>query len=209
MGDHYFTADPATADDRRDVSARIWGREYEFTTARGVFARDGLDKATAILLATCGPPRTARIVLDLGCGWGPIACAIARECSDVVVHAVDTNARALDLVRRNADRLGVRDRVLAYAPDEVPPTAYDEVWSNPPIRVGKPALHEMLAHWLARLTDDGVARFVVGKNLGSDSLQRWLIERGYRTDRITSAKGFRVLRTRAADRADGPVPDRP
>lgn len=196
MGDHYFSADPATADHRRNTAARIWGRDYMFTTARGVFARDGLDKATAILLGVCDPPRTARIVLDLGCGWGPIACALARECSDVVVHAVDTNARALDLVRHNADRLGVRDRVLAYAPDEVPQAAYDEIWSNPPIRVGKPALHELLLTWLARLADDGVARLVVGKNLGSDSLQHWLNDHGYPTDRITSAKGFRVLHSR-------------
>ena len=195
MGDHYFTADPATADHRRDVAAHIWGREYTFTTASGVFARDGLDKATAVLLDAFDPPRTARTVLDLGCGWGPIACAIARECSDVVVHAVDTNDRALDLVRHNADRLGVRDRVLTYTPDDVPPAMYDEIWSNPPIRIGKAALHELLLHWLGRLADDGVARLVVGKNLGSDSLQRWLTEQGYPTDRFTSVKGFRVLRT--------------
>ncbi|UYM03802.1 class I SAM-dependent methyltransferase [Solicola gregarius] len=198
MGDHYFSAQPAAGDVRRDVNAHIWGREYTFTTARGVFARDGLDKATAVLLDTCDPPRTARTVLDLGCGWGPVACAIARECSDVVVHAVDTNERALDLVRRNADRLGVRERVLAYAPDEAPATTYDEIWSNPPIRIGKPALHELLLTWLARLSDGGVARLVVGKNLGSDSLQRWLIERGYPTERITSAKGFRVLEARSS-----------
>ncbi|UPK75940.1 class I SAM-dependent methyltransferase [Nocardioidaceae bacterium SCSIO 66511] len=196
MADHYFSAEPAAADERRDVRARIWGRDYKFTTARGVFARDGLDKATAILLDSCEPPRSARTVLDLGCGWGPVACAIARECSDVVVHAVDTNERALDLVRRNADRLGIRDRVLAYAPDEVPPTTYDEIWSNPPIRIGKPALHDLLLTWLARLADGGVARLVVGKNLGSDSLQRWLIDQGYPTERLTSAKGFRVLQTR-------------
>lgn len=195
MADHYFSADPAVADHRRDIVARIWGHEYAFTTARGVFARDGLDKASKILLDTCDPPRTARTVLDLGCGWGAIACAIARECSDVVVHAVDTNERALDLVRRNADRLGIRDRVLAYTPAEVPATTYEEIWSNPPIRIGKPALHELLLHWLARLADDGIARLVVGKNLGSDSLQRWLTEQGYPTDRITSTKGFRVLQS--------------
>jgi len=196
VGDHYFSADPAAADQRREILARIWGREYRFTTTRGVFARDALDKATAVLFDACGPPRTARTVLDLGCGWGPIACAIARECSDVVVHAVDTNARALELVRHNADRLDVRDRVLVYTPDETPEVAYDEIWSNPPIRIGKPALHEMLLHWFARLGEGGVANLVVGKNLGSDSLQRWLIEQGHPTERIASAKGFRVLRAR-------------
>lgn len=209
MVDHYFSADPEATDHRRDIATRICGRDYTFTTARGVFARDGLDKATKILLDTCEPPRTARTVLDLGCGWGPLACAIARECSDVVVHAVDTNARALDLVRRNADRLDVRERVLAYAPDEAPDVTYDEIWSNPPIRIGKQALHEMLLHWFGRLSDEGVARLVVGKNLGSDSLQRWLNEQGYPTDRLTSAKGFRILRAQAPEDIEEPAPGHP
>lgn len=196
MSGHYFDAEPGVDDDRRDITATIWGREYAFTTARGVFARSGLDKATAILLRESEPPAGASTVLDLGCGWGPIGCAIATECPDTIVHAVDPNLRALDLVRVNADRFGVGDRVLAYPPEQVPPATYDEVWSNPPIRVGKTELHAILLHWLPRLAPGGVARLVVGKNLGADSLQRWLTEQGYPTERVTSAKGFRVLSTR-------------
>lgn len=197
MTDHYFNAEPSVADVRSDVEVRVWDRDLTFTTARGVFAREGLDTATDILLRASQPPREARTVLDLGCGWGPIACAVAVTCPDTLVHAIDTNERALDLTRTNAERLGVADRVIAMPPDMVPPgTSYDQIWSNPPIRIGKTALHELLLRWLPRLSESGTARLVVGKNLGSDSLQRWLVEQGWPTERETSVKGFRVLLVR-------------
>ena len=73
---------------------------------------------------------------------------------------------------------------------------YDEIWSNPPIRVGKQVLHDLLLTWLPRLAPGGRAVMVVGKNLGADSLQRWLGEQGWPTTRLASAKGFRILETR-------------
>jgi len=197
MTDHYFNSEPTVADRRSTVNTHIWSRDYEFTTASGVFAREGLDKATGILLAASTTPVGKQTILDLGCGWGPIACAIAVEDPDATVYAVDTNERALDLVRVNAERAGVAERVIASLPDGVPQDIdFDSIWSNPPIRVGKQSLHELLLRWLPRLAPDGSARLVVGKNLGSDSLQSWLIEQGWPTKRETSVKGFRVLRVK-------------
>ncbi|WP_262850533.1 class I SAM-dependent methyltransferase [Mumia quercus] len=197
MTEHYFDASPSGPEERRDVRARVWDHDYVFTTAAGVFARDGLDKATAVLLRTFEPPDHARTVLDLGCGWGPIACAVAAEVPACTVHAVDTNARAVALTRENAERAGVADRVVASLPEDVPAhVTFDEIWSNPPIRIGKAALHALLLTWLPRLADDGVARLVVGKNLGADSLARWLTEQGWPTEKVASAKGFRVLLVR-------------
>lgn len=197
MTDHYFDADPDVADVRDELEARIWGRDYRFETSRGVFSRERLDKATEILLEASTPPRGAANVLDLGCGWGPISCAIAVECPDVVVHAVDTNSRALDLARVNAERAGVAERVRATLPDDADPdTTFDAIWSNPPIRIGKVALHDLFLQWLPRLSPDGSARLVVGKNLGSDSLQQWLTDEGWPCERETSVKGFRVLTVR-------------
>jgi 16S rRNA (guanine1207-N2)-methyltransferase len=110
---------------------------------------------------------------------------------------VDVNERALLLARENAAQLGVAERFTALPPDQVDPGAtYDEIWSNPPIRVGKEALHELLLQWLPRLRPGGRAVLVVGKNLGSDSLARWLGEQGYPTEKQASAKGFRVLESR-------------
>jgi 16S rRNA G1207 methylase RsmC len=196
VADHYFDPAPGSDDRRHEVSATVWGRELTFTTSSGVFSHDGLDKATAVLLSTSTPPPGGTL-LDLGCGWGPIACSVAAASPTATVWAVDVNERALELTRLNAERLGVAVRVAQ--PAEVPPdVVFDHIWSNPPIRVGKQALHELLLAWLPRLAPGGTARLVVGKNLGSDSLQRWLVEQGWPTVRLGSEKGFRVLEVRRA-----------
>ena len=189
--EHYFDAVPSVPDRRREITTRIWDRDMTFTTSSGVFATDGLDKATAVFLQHSTPP-SGGTILDLGCGWGPIACAIALAAPDAQVWAVDTNERALDLTRTNATELGVT--VNAVLPDDVPADlTFDQIWSNPPIRIGKAALHELLLQWLPRLAPDGTARMVVAKNLGADSLQAWLNAQGWPTERLASLKGFRIL----------------
>lgn len=198
----YFSEQPSGTEVRRAISAQIWGRELTLITASGVFAADWLDRGTAVLLRTSPIPQGSPRILDLGCGYGPIALAIALHCPGAVIDAVDVNERALALCRENAEALGVADRVQVLRPEQVEPDVrYDEIWSNPPIRIGKQSLHELLLSWLARLAPDGVARLVVGKNLGSDTLQRWLIEQGYSCERVASAKGFRVLVVRSTDQA--------
>ncbi len=201
MEEHYFTADPATPFKRVPVRANVWGHWLELTTGSGVFAQGRLDVGTGVLLREQAPPVEAREVLDLGCGYGVIGLAIAVAVPEVRVTAVDVNERALLLARENAERMGVADRFSAVTPDEVDPGAtYDEIWSNPPIRVGKEALHQLLLQWLPRLRPEGRAVMVVGKNLGGDSLQAWLTDQGYPTTRLASAKGFRVLESRQAGR---------
>ena len=198
MDDHYFSADPAVAFKRSPVVASVWGHELRMTSGSGVFANGRVDIGTAILFRETEPPSGGRI-LDLGCGFGVIGLAVAVAAPASVVTAVDVNERAVLLANENAASLGVTERFTASTPDGVDATAtYDEIWSNPPIRIGKPALHELLLTWLPRLAPGGRAVMVVGKNLGADSLQRWLGEQGYPTTRLASAKGFRVLETRAA-----------
>lgn len=191
---HYFNATPSGPEHRRTVHASIWGSDLELTTANGVFAGEGLDRGTAILLRESAPPTGSPTVLDLGCGYGPIALGLAVHCLGAQVDAVDVNERALALCRDNAAALGVADRVRVLRPDQVEDgRRYDAIWSNPPIRVGKQALHELLLQWLPRLAPAGQARLVVSKNLGADTLQRWLVEQGWPCERVASAKGFRVL----------------
>ncbi len=198
MDDHYFTADPAVAFKRAPVEATVWGHDLRLTSGSGVFAQGRLDIGTAVLFRETEPPAPGRI-LDLGCGYGMIGLAVATAVPGAVVTGVDVNERALLLANENAAALGLADRFTALLPDAVPAEAtYDEIWSNPPIRIGKEALHALLLTWLPRLAPGGRAVMVVGKNLGADSLQRWLGEQGYPTERLSSAKGFRVLETRRA-----------
>lgn len=196
MSDHYFTADPVSSFEQVPVEARVWGHELRLQTASGVFAKGKLDIGTGVLLEHAGPPKGGTCFLDLGCGYGVIAVSLALAHPQAQVWAVDVNERALELTRRNAEAMGVGENVHAATPDAVPTdVTFDGIWSNPPIRVGKAALHALLLRWFARLAPDGEAVMVVGKNLGADSLQRWLSEQGYRTERLTSVKTFRVLRS--------------
>jgi 16S rRNA G1207 methylase RsmC len=196
MDEHYFTADPSVAFKRAPVHASVWGQELDLVSGSGVFAQGRVDIGTAILFRETEPPAPGRI-LDLGCGYGLIGLAAAAAVPEADVTAVDVNERAVLLANENAASLGVADRFRAVTPDAVAADAtYDEIWSNPPIRIGKEALHELLLTWLPRLAPGGRAVMVVGKNLGADSLQRWLGEQGYPTVRLASAKGFRVLETR-------------
>jgi 16S rRNA G1207 methylase RsmC len=165
-----------------------------------VFAQGRLDIGTAVLFRETDPPTGVTTVLDLGCGYGVIAAALAVSCPGADVWAVDVNERALLLTRENAAALRVDDRLRAATPEAVPAdVTFDEIWSNPPIRIGKEALHALLLQWLPRLRPGGRAVLVVGKNLGGDSLQRWLTDAGFPTERLASAKGFRVLEARAGD----------
>jgi 16S rRNA (guanine1207-N2)-methyltransferase len=195
--DHYFTAAPASADERRRVRVRLAGRTVDAEVAPGIFSPGGLDKGTAVLLDEAPAPPATGTFLDLGCGWGPIALSLALHSPDATVWALDVNERALDLTRRNAGALGL-DGVHASTADGIPPDLrFDLIWSNPPIRVGKAVLHELLRTWLPRLAPGGVAHLVVQRNLGSDSLQKWVqTELGMPCTRLTSSKGFRVLEVR-------------
>ncbi|AIY16506.1 methyltransferase [Pimelobacter simplex] len=194
--EHYFSADPSVAFQRAPVRAEVWGHELDLVSGSGVFAQGRVDIGTAVLFRETEPPAGGR-VLDLGCGYGVIGLAVAVAVPGAVVTAVDVNQRAVLLANENAEALGVTDRYAASTPEEVDPAAtYDEIWSNPPIRIGKAALHELLLTWLPRLAPGGRAVLVVGKNLGADSLQRWLGEQGFPAERIASAKGFRVLEAR-------------
>ena len=192
---HYFTNDDAPLI-TRTIRATIFGNELELTTANGVFSGSRLDLGTSVLLRTVEPP-TSGHVLDLGCGYGPIALGLAAASPGITVDAVDVNDRALALTTRNAEALGLSDRVTAIASDDVEEDVlYDEIWSNPPIRIGKEALHALLLRWLPRLRDGGTGYLVVSKNLGADSLAAWLTVQGWPTSKLASAKGFRILTLR-------------
>ena len=199
MDEHYFTADPSAPFLRATAETAVWGRTMRLVTGGGVFSHGRLDLGTGVLFRTTPPPTEGATYLDLGCGYGVIATALALARPEATVWAVDVNRRALLLTTENVVIAGVEERVRIAEPDQVPAELMvDEIWSNPPIRIGKEALHALLLQWLPRLRPGGRAVLVVGKNLGADSLQRWLGDQGWPTTRLASAKGFRVLETRRA-----------
>jgi len=197
--EHYFSSTPGSELNLRTISARIGGIERELTTAGGVFSPDRIDPGTNVLLSSVPAPPPGGNLLDLGCGWGLISLTLALESPRATVWAVDVNERALELVRLNAEKLGFTN-INAVTPDNVPAdVTFMTVWSNPPIRVGKNELHSMLEKWLPRLESGCDGWLVVQRNLGSDSLHRWLqasFPDEFAFTRAATNKGYRVLRAR-------------
>jgi 16S rRNA (guanine1207-N2)-methyltransferase len=191
--DHYFAPRPATRSSRRQIVVDLPDGPLPLTTDAAVFSGDRVDPGTRLLLVHGPDPPSTGDVLDLGCGYGPIALALARRAPGATVWAIDVNQRALGLCAENARALGLGN-VRCARPEDVPAEVrFASVWSNPPIRIGKAALHDLLAVWLARLDEGGGAHFVVSRHLGADSLARWLVEQGYRVERRASHRGYRLL----------------
>lgn len=199
MNDYYFSSAPQAEHDERDIRVRLAGHDVTVRTDANVFSRGGLDTGTSVLLKKGGLPdsSTTGILVDVGCGWGPIALALALSAPQATVWAVDVNERARALTAHNAARLGLSVEVMTPEEALARPEKVTEIWSNPPIRIGKAALHDLLLAWMGKLADDGEAFWVVQKNLGAESLAAWLTSQGYPTDKSISGSGFKVLRSRA------------
>jgi 16S rRNA (guanine1207-N2)-methyltransferase len=197
--EHYFSSDPESELKLRQIRVPLSGQFYDLTTSNGIFSPERIDAGTHVLLANTPVAPPGGDFLDLGCGWGPIALTLALDSPHSTVWAVDVNERALDLVRRNAEALGL-DNVNAVRPEDVPAdVSFRTIRSNPPIRVGKDELHSMLESWLPRLESESDAWLVVQRNLGADSLHRWLdgtLPEHFAVSRAATNKGYRVLRVR-------------
>ncbi|GAA2166758.1 class I SAM-dependent methyltransferase [Actinomadura napierensis] len=194
MGEHYFAERPGAASRRRSVDLVLPDLHLRLETDSGMFSPDRVDAGTRVLLETVPAPPQTGDLLDLGCGYGPIALTLASRSPQASVWGVDINQRAVELANFNAKTAGLDNVRFKLADETDPGLRFAAIWSNPPIRIGKAALHDLLLAWLPRLSPGGLAHLVVQKHLGSDSLQRWLNEQGFPTERIASRSAYRVLR---------------
>ncbi|MFB9962937.1 class I SAM-dependent methyltransferase [Sinosporangium siamense] len=195
---HYFEDSPQAASRPGAVTLVLPDLHLKLETDRGVFSPERIDLGTRVLLESVPPPPAEGDLLDLGCGYGPIALTMATRAPAATVWAVDVNRRSLELCARNATAARL-DKVRSMHVDEVPQDVrFAAIWSNPAIRIGKPALHAMLTRWLSRLVPGGSAYLVVQKHLGADSLQRWLTSEGFPASRHSSRSSYRILKVSAA-----------
>lgn len=193
---HYFSPSPDTPSRPATVRLDLPDLSLSMRTDSGVFSGGRVDPGTKYLLLEAPAPPTTGHLADIGCGYGPIALTLATRSPGATVWAVDVNERALALTRTNAESAGLAN-VRVARPDDVPADVrFAALWSNPPVRIGKAALHDLLDRWLGCLDDDGVALVVAQKNLGADSLQRWLADRGWSVERLGSRVGYRLLDVR-------------
>ena len=197
--DHYFSQEPGSALKPKSINIPVAGEMVQVTTASGTFSPAQLDFGTEVLIEQMELAPESGDILDLGCGWGPIALNLAKLRPNTTVWAVDVNMRSVELTAKNAKDLGLSN-ITAVVPEQVPENlVFSGIWSNPPIRIGKKELHELLLKWLPRLAVGADAYLVVQKNLGSDSLQKWLTEElagNYEVSRYTSIKTYRVIKVK-------------
>lgn len=196
VNEHYFTEHPSGESELQEITVSLNSTEVSVLTAGGVFSPDHVDTGTRVLLDTLADePEVSGSVLDLGCGWGPIALTAALRNPGAHIWAVDINSRARELARTNAQRLQLSNVSVAEPSEIDEGLRFAAIHSNPPIRVGKAALHELLSQWLPRLEPGGAATLVVAKHLGAQSLLQWITESfpDYAVSRIARDKGFFVI----------------
>ena len=196
---------------RRQIDLSLPDCELRLTTDAGVFSAERVDAGTRLLLQEAPRPTPQMQNLgDIGCGYGPIALTLAHRAPQARVWAVDVNERAVGLCAENAganDISNLRAVVIdadgtpvagdAESMTELPGLRFDGIWSNPPIRIGKTALHALLTVWLDRLEPQGHAWLVVQRHLGADSLADWMQQQGWATERLMSRAGYRLLEVSA------------
>lgn len=207
-GEQYFSAEPSSIDERRTLHVTLRDNDVTVQVSNGVFSASRLDLGTSVLLKHAPELPKSGKFLDIGCGWGPISLAFGLESPEAEVFAIDVNERALELTELNAKNAGLKHIHTSLVDDALKEennskenntlefNNFDIIWSNPPIRVGKEILHNILLTWIPRLKVGGTAYLVVQKNLGSDSLITWLAENlgeSYSVEKYASSKGYRVI----------------
>jgi 16S rRNA (guanine1207-N2)-methyltransferase len=206
LTEHYFSERPGAPHRPGQVRVILPDVYLELATDAGVFSPGRLDPGTRLLLEQAPAPPARGDVLDLGCGYGPVACVLAARSPGATVWAVDVNERALELCARNARAAGLDNLRCVRPGDPSLPDRFAGIWSNPPVRIGKDALHALLAGWLGRLnvappapggttppSPPASAYLVIGRNLGADSLHRWLAGQGWPVTRLAARSGYRLL----------------
>ncbi|MEK9577838.1 MAG: methyltransferase [Aquiluna sp.] len=196
--EHYFSADPSAPAKLTELEIEVGGEVLQLSASSGTFSSERLDPGTRVLLGLQELFPTDGIVLDLGCGWGPIGLSIAKLQPATQVIGVDVNQRSVELANSNAKRNGLENFTAFLDRDLDPNLDIDHIWSNPPIRIGKENLHDLLRTYMSRLNPTGDAYLVVQKQLGAESLQRWIAQQWPEREvtKVENSKGFRVIRIR-------------
>ena len=197
MNDHYYTENPTSAHDERQITVTALGNELTFITDAGVFSRDGLDRGTEILLNAL-PPLSGR-VLDLGCGWGAVGVSLGKKYPGLDIVMTDVNSRAVELSRRNLQLNGVQAQVVQGDSYAAVTGTFDAIITNPPIRAGKALIYSLFDQAQDRLNPGGALYIVIRKQQGAPSALKHLQETWPSAEIIDRASGYWILRTVCAD----------
>lgn len=189
---HYFENDESLKSNIKEVKVYINNQPYIFATDNGIFSKKGLDFGTRTLLENIDIEKISGNVLDFGCGYGAIGIYVAKN-TNANVHMIDINKRSLKLALKNADINHVNVKIYESNIYENVKDKFDYIITNPPIRVGKKILYEILFNAKNILNHNGELLLVINKDQGAKSLMKDL-EKVYKVELITKNKGFYIIR---------------
>lgn len=190
---HYFTNEEVKSNERT-LTFKIKNEELKMIVDNGVFSKKGLDFGTRTLLESLELSNIKGDVLDFGCGYGPIGIYLAKK-TKANIDMLDVNLRSLSLAERNADLNKVHVNIFESDLYDKVSKKYDFIITNPPIRVGKKILYEILFGAQEHLKDSGQLWLVVHKDQGAKSLVKHLEEK-YVVEVVCKNKGFFVIKAK-------------
>ncbi|CAM3764133.1 MULTISPECIES: class I SAM-dependent methyltransferase [Paenibacillus] len=196
---HYYSNQPETAHDRKELKADLRGHSLRFISDAGVFSKSGIDYGSRVLIDAMEFAPDAS-VLDVGCGYGPIGLTAARLAPQGHVTMIDINSRAVELARENARHNGITNVTILESDlfAAVKDQAFDVVLTNPPIRAGKETVHTIFAEAWNHLRQGGQLWVVIQKKQGAPSAKSKLEALFGQVEEVTKDKGYRIFKATKA-----------
>ena len=198
MSDHYYTSNPHAKSEVVSWKYTLRGNEFQFTTDSGVFSKTTVDFGSRLLIETVDFNELPEgNLLDVGCGYGPMGLALAKEDSKRVVEMVDVNERAIGLAQQNAQKNNISNVLIHTSNiyEEVKGTELAAVFSNPPIRAGKKVVHEILTGAFEKLTVGGMLMVVIQKKQGAPSAMTKMEKTFGNAEVVTKDKGYWIIKS--------------
>lgn len=192
---HYYSNQPVTGHDRRELETVLRGSKFKFISDAGVFSKSGVDYGSKVLIEALEIPSQST-VLDVGCGYGPIGLSVARLAMEGHVTMIDINSRAVELAKENAKLNGISNVTILQSDlfEGVQGKMFDIVITNPPIRAGKETVHKIFEQAYEHLNDRGQLWIVIQKKQGSPSAKAKLESLFSRVEEVTKDKGYRIYK---------------
>ncbi|ANY74199.1 16S rRNA methyltransferase [Paenibacillus ihbetae] len=196
---HYYSNQPETAHDRKELKAELRGHSLRFISDAGVFSKGGIDYGSRVLIDAMEFAPDAS-VLDVGCGYGPIGLTAARLVPQGHVTMIDINSRAVELARENARHNGIANVTILESDlfEAVKDQTFDVVLTNPPIRAGKETVHTIFAEAWDHLREGGQLWVVIQKKQGAPSAKAKLETLFGQVEEVTKDKGYRIFKATKA-----------
>lgn len=199
MSEHYYSNKPQTESKPRQWKFTLLGSVFTFETDAGVFSKSEVDFGSRVLIDTFELPEVEGVLLDVGCGYGPIGLSIAKANPEREVHMMDINTRAVALAQKNAQVNGVQN-VRIFESDGLDSvesgTKAAAVLTNPPIRAGKETVFKIYDGAYDVLVEGGELWSVIQKKQGAPSSVSHLEEKFSEVEVVEKKKGYWIIRAK-------------